>query len=146
MATLARDLIVSAELKDQLERLATSVSKPKGAVLFRRGAAAAGVFLIRRGKVSLGLDCNTPTYPTRILGPDSVVGLPATVAGAPYSLTAEVVEDAQLGFVPRSAVMDCLRSHPQLCFQVMDMLSGEIAEIRSAVKAADSKRTGRRVS
>lgn len=146
MATLTRDLIVSAELKDQLERLATIVSKPNGAVLFRRGDAAAGVFLIRRGKVSLGLDCNTPAYPARILGPDSVVGLPATVAGAPYSLTAEVVEDAQLGFVPRAAVMDCLRSHPQLCFQVMDILSGEISEIRSAVKAADSKRTSSRVS
>ena len=140
MAAAPHDLIVSPELRHQIQRISTPVSKSNGTVLFRRGDKVAGVFLIRRGKVSLGLDCETKLYPTRVLGAGSIVGLPATVSGAPYSLTAIVVEDAELDFVPREKVLECLRERPQLCFEVMDMLSGEIVEIRSAMKAANIKR------
>jgi CRP-like cAMP-binding protein len=140
MAVLSRDLTVSTELKFHLESLATTVARPKGTVLFRRGDDVVGAFLIHSGKVSLGLDCDTSIYPTRVLGPGCVVGLPATVSGNRYSLTAKVVEDAELGLISRESVMDCLRQHPDLCFKVMDMLSGEISEIRSALKRVDLKR------
>jgi CRP-like cAMP-binding protein len=140
MATPGKNLIPSPELQAKLERLATIVFKPKGANLFRRGDDVSGVFLIRRGQVSLALDCETPVYPARILGPGAIAGLPATVSGNPYSLTAKVVEDAELAFVPRDAVLECLHSDPILCFQVMDMLSGEISGIRSAFKQIDLSR------
>jgi CRP-like cAMP-binding protein len=79
-------------------------------------------------------------YPPRILGPGAIAGLPATVSGNPYSLNAKVVEDSELAFVPRNAVMACLQNNPLLCFQVMDMLSGEISDIRSAFRQNDSTR------
>jgi len=140
MAALGKNWIPSLELQEQLERLATIVFKPKGSILFRRGDDASGLFLIRRGQVSLGLDCETSVYPPRILGPGAIAGLPATVSGNPYSLTAEVVDDAELAFVPRDAVMESLQDNPILCFQVMDMLSGEISGIRSALKQNDLSR------
>jgi CRP-like cAMP-binding protein len=55
------------------------------------------------------------------------------MSGAPYSLTAEVTEDSELLFVPRSAVIELLRSNPQRGFEVMAILSDEISKIRSAV-------------
>lgn len=140
MATQGTNLIPSPELKAELEQLATIIFKSKGAILFRRGEDVSGVFLIRSGRVSLALDCETPLYPARILGPGAIAGLPATVSGNPYSLTAKVVDDAELAFVPRDAVLDCLRNNPTLCFQVMDMLSGEISDIRSAFKQNGSTR------
>jgi len=142
MATAGKNLIPSPELKAELERRATIVFKPRGTILFRRGEDPSGVYLIRTGRVSLALDCEIPVYPARILGPRALVGLPGTVSGSPYSLTAKVVEDAELAFVPRTAVLVCLRTNPALCFQVMDMLSGEIADIRSAFKqnCSDNKK------
>jgi len=140
MATLGKTLIPSPELQVELERLATIVLKPKGTTLFRRGDDVSGVFLIRSGRVSLGLDCETPIYPARILGPGAIAGLPATVSGNPYSLTAKVIEDSELAFIPRDAVLECLHSNPALCFQVMEMLSGEISDIRSAFKQNGSGR------
>jgi CRP-like cAMP-binding protein len=140
MATPGRNLIPSAELRAALERLATIVFKPKGTILFRRGDDVSGVFLIRSGRVSLGLDCETSVFPDRILGPGAIAGLPATVSGSPYSLCARTLEDSELAFVARKAVMECLYNNPILCFQVMDMLSGEISDIRSAVKRSDPAR------
>jgi CRP-like cAMP-binding protein len=130
----AKNLIPSHELQAELGSRATIVFKPKGTILFRRGDDVSGVFLIRSGQVSLGLDCETPIYPARILGPGAIAGLPATVSGNPYSLNAKVVEDSELAFVPRNAVVACLQNNPFLCFQVMDMLGGEISDIRSAFK------------
>jgi CRP-like cAMP-binding protein len=130
----ANDLIPSSELQLELERLATTVLKPAGSFLFRRGDDVSGIFLIRSGRISLALDYETPVYPARILGPGAVTGLPAAISGNPYSLTAKVVEDSELGFVPRAQVVECLKNNSLLCFQVMNILSDEIGDIRSAFK------------
>jgi|SRR5581483_2390226 len=127
------NLVVPAELKKKLEERGSVISRPKGTVLFRRGDPAQGLFLVRRGEVTLGLGCESAAYPPRMLGAGSVVGLPATMSGAPYSLTAEVTEDSQLSFVPRSVVLKLLRSSPELGFAVMAILGDEISKIRSAV-------------
>jgi CRP-like cAMP-binding protein len=126
------NLIPSPELQAELERVATIVLKPKGTTLFRRGEEVCGLFLIRSGHISLGLDYETAIYPARILGPGAIAGLPATVSGNPYSLTAKVVDDSELAFVPRDLVLTCLRNKPVLCLEVMDMLSREISDVRSA--------------
>jgi CRP-like cAMP-binding protein len=133
------NLIPSREFQTELERLSTIVLKPAGSFLFQRGDQASGVFLIRNGRISLALDYETLVYPARILGPGAVIGLPATVSGNPYSLTAKVIEDSELDFVPRAQVVECLKNNPLLCFQVMDVLSDEIADIRSAFKRNGSR-------
>ena len=130
----ANDLISSSELQLELERLATTVLKPAGSFLFRRGDDVCGIFRIRNGRISLALDYETPVYPARVLGPGAVTGLPAAISGNPYSLTAKIVEDSELGFVPRAQLLECLRNNPLLCFRVMNILSDELADIRSAFK------------
>jgi CRP-like cAMP-binding protein len=141
-----KNLIPTPELRAELEGRATIVFKPKGSTLFRRGGAVSGVYLIRSGRVSLNLECEAPVYPARILGPGAIAGLPATISGNPYSLTAKVVRDSELAFVPRRAVVACLKNNPILCMQVMDMLSGEIADIRAAFRQNGSIRSSRSVT
>ena len=131
-------LLATNEIAAELDRMALAVSKPAGAVLFRRGEEPSGIFLVREGKVRLSLD-DTRHFPPKILGSGSIIGLPATLSGSPYSLTAEVVEDAELGFVPRKALMRFLRSNPALCFQLMQTLSEEISDMRAAIKNAGSR-------
>jgi CRP-like cAMP-binding protein len=91
--------------------------------------------------VRLFLDNSEALFGPRILGPGSVVGLPAAVAGTPYSLSADVVEDAELACVPQKALADCLRQNPALCFEVMDILSHEISHTRSAIKNSGGQRS-----
>jgi len=134
MGVRRRDLTVSQAMKEQLLHLGAIVSKRKGTILFSRGDAVTGVFLVRGGKVLLALDKINPAFPPRTLGAGCVIGLPAAVGGSPYSLTATVVEDAELAFVPREALVDCLKQNPSLCFEVMDILSREISGTRHALK------------
>ncbi|MGA7686857.1 MAG: cyclic nucleotide-binding domain-containing protein [Terriglobales bacterium] len=131
------NLLVSAAMRAELLQRATSVlSEAKGTVLFRRGDEVRGLFLIRSGRVSVALDTGSMEYPPRILGPGAVVGLPATVAGSAYKLTAEVVDSAELAFVPRTEMLSCLRGSVDFCFEVMDLLSGEISGTQAALKQA----------
>lgn len=122
-----------SELNAELTRLASTISKPSGTVLFRCGDPVSGVFLIRKGAVRIALDTPNGVYPPRTLGPGEIAGLPATLTGI-YSLSAEVVEDAELGFVPGERVTELLECSPRLCLAAMRIISQEISRTRAALK------------
>lgn len=126
------DLLAPPELQLEIRRLSSILHRQKGNFLFRRGDPGIGVFLVRTGKISLQLEGGDKLLPSRILGPGSIVGLPATLAGATYSLTAEVSEDAELDFVPRADFLALMATDAHLCLQAMNLLSKEIANLRSA--------------
>jgi CRP-like cAMP-binding protein len=126
-------LVVSAQLKAELERVAVPVAYPAGSIVFRRGDPVSGLFLVRSGKVILVLDPDRTLYPTRTLAPGCIAGLPATLSGAAYSLTATAYEDAELGFVSRDDFLKVMRTNPDLCLQTMNLLGQEIGYIRGAM-------------
>lgn len=121
-------------LKAQLESAGSIIQKEKETFLFRRGDAVAGVFLILSGEVRLGLERDPRGFPSRHLGPGSVVGLPATLSNSPYTLTAEIIEDARLCFVPAGKLRQLLRDQPQLCFDVMSILTEELNQTRAVLE------------
>ncbi|HUB02862.1 MAG TPA: Crp/Fnr family transcriptional regulator [Terriglobales bacterium] len=143
MALASHDLAISSALRQQLLQVSTFAIRPEGAVLFRCGDHCAGLFLILSGRVRLVLEPSNPVLPDRVLGPGHLVGLPSAMAGAPYSLTAVVVESAELACVSRPELTACLRSSPELCFEVMEILSREISGTRSAIKRIGSSPTAR---
>lgn len=127
-------LVAPDELKQQLESAGSRIRKAPGSYLFRRGDEVSGVFLISQGTIRLGLERDLPGFPPRSLGPGSVVGLPATLSDMPYSLTAEVLEESHVVYVPRPQLLDLLRDKPELCFHVMAILSEELTQTRSAIE------------
>lgn len=124
------------DVKKQLESVSRFVKKKKGAVLFRRGMASRGAYLIRHGQVELSLEGGGNLYPTRLLGPGSIVGLPASFSGEPYSLTAVAVKDCELGFVTRPHLLKLLQDNTEVALQLLQILSEEIAQMRKAANAA----------
>jgi len=122
-----------AELKTELDRLASSLSLPAGAVLFQCGDPASGVFLVRKGSVRMILDSAERVFPERIVGPGEIVGLPATLTGH-YSLSARIAEEAELGYVPAPLVNSLLECSPRLCLLATRVMSAEIARMRSALR------------
>src|SRR5579859_6897098 len=105
-------LKLSPDLQSHLTAIATRISEPAGTVLFHAGEPGRGAFLIRSGKVKMSLVGSSDLYPARFLREGSLIGLPASFCGEPYSLTAEAVQDSDLDFVPRSKLLNLLQDDP----------------------------------
>lgn len=120
-------------LHDELDRLASGVSMPSGTLLFRCGDPVSGIFVIRSGTVNMYLDSGVHTHLAKTLGPGEIAGLPAALTGV-YSLSAQVAEDAVLGFIPAPVVSALLERSPHLCLLAARAMSDEIARTRSGMR------------
>ena len=110
------------------------VLKDKGTVLFRLGQPCRGAFLIRSGHVQLSLDTAPSLYPFRTVGSGFIVGLPATLSGEPYSLTAEAKTKCHLAFISRQKLLRLLHQNSNAGLQILRLLGEEIFQIRKVVK------------
>jgi CRP-like cAMP-binding protein len=124
---------VTPDLYAELDRCASAVTLRKGTALFHCGDPLSGVFVVRKGAVTMSVDSENNIYPPRTLGPGEIAGLPATLTGH-YSLTARVTEDAELGFIPGPRVTEILQLSPHLCMMAMRLMSEEIARVRTALR------------
>jgi CRP-like cAMP-binding protein len=122
------------ELAAELDRLASTVSVRKGTSLFQCGDPVSGVFIVRKGAVTLSLDTPNGVYPPKTLRPGEIAGLPATLTGS-YSLSARAAEDSVLGFVPSDRVTEFLEEQPRLSLAVTRLMSQEIVSMRNALRS-----------
>jgi CRP/FNR family transcriptional regulator, cyclic AMP receptor protein len=120
----------------RLAAITSASSYPKGATLFVEEQAARGVFILCNGRVKLSTSSvDGRTLIVRIAEPGEVLGLPATVTGKPYELTAEVIEPTQANFIARADFLDFLREHGEASLRVAQQLGdtyhAAVAEMRS---------------
>jgi CRP/FNR family transcriptional regulator len=113
--------VESLRVFDSIKQLTTY---PKGAVLFLEGQAPRGIFVVCSGQVKLSMSSSEGrTLILKIVEAGEVVGLPATISGRPYEVTAETQSPAQLNFVRRDDFLDFLRTSPDAGLRVAQELS-----------------------
>jgi CRP-like cAMP-binding protein len=110
----------SSDLPSALEQQCEKLTRPKCTVLFRQGEKASGMFVLFSGKVTLGFELDTPE---RSCGPGALMGFYSAITGHNYGMTATVTEDAELGFLSRQTLGSLLHEHPELCEQLLTILS-----------------------
>src|SRR5208282_1840640 len=120
----------------RLAAITSASSYPKGATLFVEGQAARGVFILCTGRVKLSTSSiDGKTLIVRISDPGEVLGLPATVTGKPYELTADVLEPTQANFISRTDFLAFLRDYGEAALRVAQQLGetyhAAVAEMRS---------------
>ena len=120
----------------RLASITSAASYPKGATLFVEGQSPRGVFILCNGRVKLSTSsADGRTLILRISEPGEVLGLPATVTGKPYELTAEVIEPTQANFISRQDFLLFLREHGEAALRVAQQLGetyhSAIAEMRT---------------
>ena len=103
---------VSSSVRSKLLTVAHRMSEPKGSVLFHRNDPASGVFLICTGRVALKLEVGQHGVAVlnRTVMQDAVLGLPGTLSQGQYSLTAIAVEDSEVAFVDRAALLKLIKA------------------------------------
>ena len=124
---------------EALQRLALITSAayyPKGFLVFVEGPPSRGVFILCSGRAKLSpSSIDGKTLIVRLSEPGEVLGLPATVTGKPYELTAEVIEPTQANFVSRQDFLSFLREYGDVALRVAQQLGetyhAAIAEMRT---------------
>ena len=125
-----------AAAMQRLSAISSAASYPKGATLFVEGQPGRGVFILTGGRVKLSTSSvDGKTLIVRIAERGEVLGLPATVTGKSYGLTAEVLETTKANFVSRADFLNFLREHGEVSLRVAQQLGetyhAAIAEMRS---------------
>jgi CRP/FNR family transcriptional regulator len=91
--------------------------------LFVEGQERRGVFILCAGRVKLYTSSiDGKTLIARLSEPGEVLGLPSTVTGTPYELTAEVVEPTQANFVSAHDFLNFLREFGEVALRVAQQL------------------------
>src|SRR5271166_5590078 len=124
-------LKASEKLQSSLETAGSSKRYPAAHVLFCEDGQSAGVFLVRKGKVRMSVR-NLPEL-DRNFAAGSLLGLPSSFTGRPYSLTAVTLVESDIVHVPREQFLDLMREQPDLCREATDMLGREVTFIQSAL-------------
>lgn len=121
---------LSPQLLEALSHLGTPESAEKGGEVFRQGEACRGIFVVKSGYVRISIVSQAGEVVfARILGPGCILGLPATLCMQPYSFTASAVEPATFDFLESSDVLQFLRLRPDLCMEIVGLMSRELAEM-----------------
>jgi len=69
----------------------------------------------------------------RVFSAGSLLGLPASFTGHPYSLTAVTLTQSEVVNVPQEEFLQLMREHPDLCREATDMLGRELTFVQSAL-------------
>jgi CRP-like cAMP-binding protein len=130
-------LKVSARLKKSLSLAGILEEFAPQQRLFDVDQENQGVYLVIKGKVRMYVQ----DYPCldRIFSSGSLLGVPATFTGHPYSLGATAVTAAQVVHVGNHAFLDLMSEQPDLCREATDLLSREVTFIQAAL--AERRRT-----
>ena len=103
-----------------------------GSFVFKEGSKCRGMFLVTSGSIRVFLPTNRSTaLMERIATPGCVLGLPSTVSGEPYSLSAEATSRSFVLRISRDAVMKLMQSDTASAIKLLGLLSGEVRTLRT---------------
>ncbi|MGA7109651.1 MAG: cyclic nucleotide-binding domain-containing protein [Terracidiphilus sp.] len=122
------------ELLAALSDRSTRTPSDEDQVLFRQGELPRGLFVLFAGSAILTMTSLEGETVVRIsVSAGSLLGLPAFIGNQPYSLTAEVLKGAELGFVKREDFSEMMLKIPALSLKVLSVLAAEVRAARSAL-------------
>jgi CRP/FNR family transcriptional regulator len=107
-----------------LAEITSSATYPKGASLFVEGQPARGVIILCAGHVKLSTSsADGRTLILRISDPGELLGLPATISGRAYEVTADVIEPTQANFISQADFLNFLKEFGEAALRVAQELS-----------------------
>jgi CRP/FNR family transcriptional regulator len=131
-----------AESLKAFDEIKSLGSYPRSTILFAEGRAVRGIYILCDGRAKLSICSDTGKRLTlRVAGPGEVLGLGATLSNTPYEITAELLDNSQVVFVRRKDLLKFLREKPELCMQVVRMLSQDLHGAYERVRSIGMIRT-----
>jgi CRP-like cAMP-binding protein len=127
------DYVVDEKLAVELAKRARPYPVQANDVLFRKGDAPKGIYLLRQGNVELTIHSGDQVVVCARAGAGSVLGLPSTVDDMPYSMTATVCQEAEIEHLSSKDFHQLIERHPELYLNVVQILAAEVRSVRKAL-------------
>src|ERR1043165_4972559 len=106
----------------------TKLEKKKGEIVFNKGSFPTGVYILRKGKVKVyQANQSGKSQILNIFKKGEYFGYKPIVCEDVNPVTAEVMEDAVLSFIPKSVFLKTLEVSPQLSRKLLTTLSCEFS-------------------
>ena len=119
-------------------------SYPRNTTLFAEGKPVRGIYLLCDGRARLSICAGRGKRMTlRVAGPGEVLGLGAALSNTRYEITAELIDSSQVVFIRRKDLVKFLRENPDVCMQVVRMLSQDLHGAYERVRSIGMIRTRR---
>jgi NTE family protein len=122
---------LSEQMREEVARLASSVSIPRGQWLFRGGDPGDGIYLVRVGHLEV-VDEGERIESINTLTRGAVLGELAVLTDSPRSASVRALRDSELLKISRADFESLLHSEPELARSLTRVLSGQLQASRSA--------------
>jgi len=133
MSLISTSFVADPELFQELKSRAKPISVGQDRVLFHQGDAPTGVYLLKGGTARLTSRSDGEEIFNVKVGAGSLLGLPAVVGMKPYSLTAEVLEDAELSMLTCEDFINLMQMDPSMPFRLLQVLAAEVRFARETL-------------
>jgi CRP/FNR family transcriptional regulator, cyclic AMP receptor protein len=112
-----------------IDRVSRSRIYPRGAIVFREGDVARGVYVLSSGRAKVSLSsADGRKLIIRIAGGGDVLGLYAGLTARPFEATAEMVAGGRVDFISREDLLGLMRRQSVPGFDLLDMFSRQFSD------------------
>lgn len=106
----------------------------KGQTIFFEGNNAHGIYCVHKGKIKmhkLGLDGKEQII--RFAKDGDVIGYRSMLSGEAYSLSASVLEDTSVCYIPKDSIITLIQEDPKFSLKLMEMTCKEMGKSTKAI-------------
>ena len=113
-----------------IDRVSRSRIYPKGAVVFREGNHAHGVYVLSSGRAKISISsADGKKLILRIAKSGDILGLYAGLTGRAYEATAEMIEGGRLDFISRQDLLNILGQQNGSGLNLLEVFSRQFSEL-----------------
>ena len=113
-----------------IDRVSRTRIYPKGAVVFREGNAALGVYVLSSGRAKTSISsADGKKLILRIARGGDILGLYAGLTGRPFEATAEMVEGGRVDFISRQDLLNLIGRQNGPGLNLLEVFSRQYSEL-----------------
>lgn len=113
-----------------IDRVSRPRIYPKGAVVFREGNAAKGVYVLSSGRAKISISsADGKKLILRIARGGDILGLYAGLTGRPFEATAEMVEGGRVDFISRQDLLNLIGRQNGSSLNLLEVFSRQFSEL-----------------
>ena len=121
---------VSSGLIGEFESIGQAVSFRSGDRVVTEGEPGKGIYILRCGSARVSMNSHDDkVLQLRELVPGSFIGLSSSLTCDHYCCSIDAIGAVEFTFVPAHAAQEFLRSRPELCLQVIQLLGQEMSSL-----------------